>query len=95
MSYKPTSLDRSQLLISRSNLIFCLCPSCAMEINWRHQDSTHEIYASCCNLTFIGRPMNDKLAMYICDVKPYSTHNVIPFPKRRLHLVQPPPKRTA
>jgi hypothetical protein len=64
------------LIVNRADLIFCHCPVCLNEVNWRHTDASFGLYAECCCHVFQAAPANSKLSMYRVEAKPADMTNV-------------------
>lgn len=84
-------INSPQFHVERANLLFCLCPDCGCEINWRHVDASYELYASCCVTSFKAHPVRNDLEVYLVQalsVPDFS--NVRRFPKKVQPLNSPP-----
>lgn len=93
---KSTALaSEGTFLIDRANLIFCLCPVCLNEVNWRHLDATYELTGECCCHAFRAYPANSKCVIYRIDCKPVNMQNVQWLHRRSAdtYMTTPPPKR--
>ena len=62
---KMTVLDRSETTVAREDMLFCVCPLCSCEINWRHFDASHELYANCCTMAYHAIPIKEDAAVYL------------------------------
>lgn len=95
---KPIVLREGSTLVPRAHMLFCVCPVCLNELNWRHFDVSFWLYATCCCHVFYGNPTRqDDMATYQVTSTPANMQNVYWLHRRGvLDLVPPqPPQRHA
>ena len=89
---QPIVLSELEAVIPRGDLIFCLCPVCCNEVNWRHFDATLILHGSCCCHSFRAFPARPDLSMYRVQTKPANMDNVFWLYRKSRIETTPPPK---